>query len=278
MFTGVGGPAGIALMAASGALLSGGISVASQKATMGEVDWRQAGIDTAIGGATGALGAGAGAVLPKLAPLASRAGSAVVSSAGRAGTAIAQAGGRAGSFLAGAGQRALSVGTKAITSQIAKEAGANALAGGVGNMGTYAVKTLADGRDLTLQGAGASFVGGTTSGLISGGGSGAANLLRLKYAASTLSTISGSVGSVTGGVLENAAAGPYAQGYGPGEGVFDFVAGASLAQFPGARDLAGPDAVPSLATHAGTAWAGQHAAWIADSTKLIAEETGVVSW
>ena len=63
MFTGVGGPAGIALMAASGALLSGGISVASQKATTGEVDWRQAGIDTAAGALGGGPGAGAGAAV-----------------------------------------------------------------------------------------------------------------------------------------------------------------------------------------------------------------------
>ena len=63
MFTGVGGPAGIALMAASGALLSGGISVAGQKATTGEVDWRRAGIDTAAGALGGGLGAGAGAAV-----------------------------------------------------------------------------------------------------------------------------------------------------------------------------------------------------------------------
>ena len=43
MFTGVGGPAGIALMAASGALLSGGINAATQKATKGEVDWAESG-------------------------------------------------------------------------------------------------------------------------------------------------------------------------------------------------------------------------------------------
>jgi RHS repeat-associated protein len=52
MCTGVGGVAGLALLGASGALMSGGISVASQKATTGRVDWREAGKQTAIGGRT----------------------------------------------------------------------------------------------------------------------------------------------------------------------------------------------------------------------------------
>ncbi|WP_158088216.1 type IV secretion protein Rhs [Kocuria massiliensis] len=56
MCTGVGGVAGVALMAGSGALLSGGVSVASQKATNGSVDWKAAGKDALIGGATGAIG------------------------------------------------------------------------------------------------------------------------------------------------------------------------------------------------------------------------------
>ncbi|TDW49267.1 RHS repeat-associated protein [Curtobacterium sp. PhB25] len=59
MCTGVGGPAGIALMAASGALLSGGVSVASQKAQTGKVDWGRVGVDTAVGGVLGAAGGGA---------------------------------------------------------------------------------------------------------------------------------------------------------------------------------------------------------------------------
>lgn len=50
MFTGVGGPAGLALMASAGALVSGGISVASQKHQNGTVDWGKAGVDAAIGG------------------------------------------------------------------------------------------------------------------------------------------------------------------------------------------------------------------------------------
>ncbi|MBP6684761.1 MAG: type IV secretion protein Rhs, partial [Leucobacter sp.] len=57
MFTGVGGPIGIALIgAASGALVSGGVSVASQKIQNGSVDWGKAGTDTLIGGVGGAVG------------------------------------------------------------------------------------------------------------------------------------------------------------------------------------------------------------------------------
>ncbi|MDT0211659.1 DUF6531 domain-containing protein [Curtobacterium sp. BRD11] len=63
MATGIGGPAGIAAMALAGGLMSGGISVASQKATTGQVDWGTVGKDALIGTATGALGAGTGAAL-----------------------------------------------------------------------------------------------------------------------------------------------------------------------------------------------------------------------
>ncbi|RRC96025.1 DUF6531 domain-containing protein [Schaalia canis] len=56
MCTGVGGPAGIALMAASGAALSGGSSILMQKYFNGKVDWGQVGIQTLIGGVTGAFG------------------------------------------------------------------------------------------------------------------------------------------------------------------------------------------------------------------------------
>lgn len=65
MCTGVGGPAGIALLAASGALMSGGISVTTQKASTGEVDWGRVGVDTAIGAVGGAVGAGAGAAVAR---------------------------------------------------------------------------------------------------------------------------------------------------------------------------------------------------------------------
>ncbi|GAA3590321.1 hypothetical protein GCM10022198_12770 [Klugiella xanthotipulae] len=59
MFTGVGGPVGMMLIgAASGALVSGGVSVVTQKATTGTVDWGEAGKSALIGAAGGAVGGG----------------------------------------------------------------------------------------------------------------------------------------------------------------------------------------------------------------------------
>ncbi|MEU8242709.1 RHS repeat-associated core domain-containing protein [Actinoplanes missouriensis] len=63
MFTGVGGPAGIALMAASGGLIAGGASAGIQKFTTGEVNWGQVGRDALIGAAAGGVGAGTVAAL-----------------------------------------------------------------------------------------------------------------------------------------------------------------------------------------------------------------------
>ncbi|WP_160165992.1 RHS repeat-associated core domain-containing protein [Actinoplanes sp. OR16] len=70
MFTGVGGPAGIALMAASGGLIAGGASAGVQKFTTGEVDWGQVGKDALVGALTGAAGAGTVAALGSTAKLA----------------------------------------------------------------------------------------------------------------------------------------------------------------------------------------------------------------
>ena len=56
MATGVGGPAGIAFMAASGALLSGGVSIGVQKYSTGNVDWTKVGQDSAVGAVTGLIG------------------------------------------------------------------------------------------------------------------------------------------------------------------------------------------------------------------------------
>jgi hypothetical protein len=72
MFTGVGGVAGFALMAASGALMASGFSMASQKATTGQIDWGQVGTDAAIGAVAGlAGGAAAGLATRSLASVAS---------------------------------------------------------------------------------------------------------------------------------------------------------------------------------------------------------------
>lgn len=58
MATGVGGPIGAAMI--GGALLGGGISAGSQRALTGEVNWRQVGVDAAIGALAGGAGAWSG--------------------------------------------------------------------------------------------------------------------------------------------------------------------------------------------------------------------------
>jgi hypothetical protein len=63
MFTGHGGPAGLALVGASGALISAGANTLIQKGTTGTVDWKQVGTEDAVGGATGILGGAAGTAL-----------------------------------------------------------------------------------------------------------------------------------------------------------------------------------------------------------------------
>ena len=63
MFTGVGGPAGLALMALSGGMISGGASMASQELTEGKTDWSTVGKDSLVGALSGGLGAGSGAFI-----------------------------------------------------------------------------------------------------------------------------------------------------------------------------------------------------------------------
>ena len=66
MFTGVGGPVGLALVgAASGALISGGTSVVVQKATVGSVEMQKVWEDAAVGAVGGAFGGAAGGLLSR---------------------------------------------------------------------------------------------------------------------------------------------------------------------------------------------------------------------
>lgn len=66
MFTGVGGPVGMALIgAAAGALTSGGASAIVQKATSGSVDMNQVLQDAAIGAVGGGVGGAAGGLLAR---------------------------------------------------------------------------------------------------------------------------------------------------------------------------------------------------------------------
>ncbi|XTR53030.1 DUF6531 domain-containing protein [Pseudarthrobacter sp. So.54] len=87
MCTGVGGPAGLALMMGAGALVSGGISVATQKADRGAVDWGRVGVDSAVGALAGGLGAGTGAIVASKmgAGLAARAATAAAGGAAEGG-------------------------------------------------------------------------------------------------------------------------------------------------------------------------------------------------
>jgi len=61
MFTGIGGPVGLALLGTSGALLSGGVSIAQQKHEKGSVNWGEVGVQAASGFVGGVAGAGTGA-------------------------------------------------------------------------------------------------------------------------------------------------------------------------------------------------------------------------
>ncbi len=63
MFTGVGGPAGLALMAASGGMISGGMSMANQELSTGKIDWSTVAKDAGVGALSGALGGGSGAFI-----------------------------------------------------------------------------------------------------------------------------------------------------------------------------------------------------------------------
>ncbi len=85
LFTGVGGPVGLALIgAASGALISGGVSVGLQKYQDGVVNWGRVGKDAAIGGAAGLVGGVAAGLMAKAAPSVVQAGTGVAARVSRA--------------------------------------------------------------------------------------------------------------------------------------------------------------------------------------------------
>jgi RHS repeat-associated protein len=63
MCTGVGGPAGLALMAGGSGLVSAGASVGIQKLTTGEVNWGEVAVQGAIGVGAGGLGFAAGGLV-----------------------------------------------------------------------------------------------------------------------------------------------------------------------------------------------------------------------
>lgn len=256
MFTGVGGPAGAALLgAASGLLISGGVSAISQKASTGSIDPWILARDASIGAVLGGAGAAAGAW-------------SATASAGRAATAAQSAVARAGSSLSSGAQQALGATTRAVTSQAGIRTLTNAGVGGTGNVGTYFVTTPQD--QWSLQGAGASFAGGAVSGGISSNAGAFASNFDSRLLSSATQYGTGAAGSVLGGVTENALAG---EAYDPSSILFDATTGALLTTFPGAEAL---DEAPGVITHVGAAWAGQHAGWIADGTGFVLEQTGVM--
>lgn len=127
-------------MAASGALISGGVSVASQKAQSGSVDWGKAGVDTVIGAVGGAAGGGAALGLSKLAPAAGNLG----------GTAVQRA---VTPVFSSAGRSAVAAGTSGAASNMTDYAfnGKNQTVGGyiqnaATGFGTGAAFSLGSGR------------------------------------------------------------------------------------------------------------------------------------
>lgn len=164
------GPVGmIALGAASGALISGGMSVFNNKNADGTVNWGKVGVDSLIGGAAGAVGGGVSSVLKY-------GGAAVASSAAKAGSAVSSkfmgtSGGQALNYASAAVQSKVgAVATKEFTPMVGKagqEMISGAASGSVENTGQYLNYT----KDKSLGGAAQAFAtGGVVGGATSFGG------------------------------------------------------------------------------------------------------------
>lgn len=125
------GPVGmIALGAAGGAALSGGFSILGNKNPDGTVNWGKVGLDTLLGGATGAIG-GAGAAATKLTM-------AVTKSASR------------------------------FVGSVAVNAGINFTTGAVGGGATYATQTVMKGEDWNWRKFAGNTIGGGMASTIGG--------------------------------------------------------------------------------------------------------------
>nr|WP_237688320.1 RHS repeat-associated core domain-containing protein [Arthrobacter jiangjiafuii] len=237
MCTGVGGPVGVALIgAASGALISGGVSIASQKAANGNVDWGQVGVDTLIGGAAGLAGGGAAAVISKIAPTVARAAPAVAR-AGRATLARLPVG------------------------QMGKSAVTNALGGGVSNTGMY----LITAEDRSFRGVAGAFAGGAVTGAVSPQGGYLAPLVGGRGGQAIQLGI-GAGGAVAGGAVDKAIAG---KSYAWQEVVFDAAGGGALSHFPGASALNPGNSKPGWMDHSFAANGAAHASAIVGGAKFV---------
>jgi RHS repeat-associated protein len=140
MCTGVGGPAGLALMMGAGALVSGGVSVATQKAGNGSVNWSQVGVDTAVGALAGGLGAGTGAII------AARSGAGLAARAATAATGGAVEGG-----VSGGASYAMSPGPHTPGGFIQATGTGAALGGATGGITGYKPKWLGIGDMKTFK-------------------------------------------------------------------------------------------------------------------------------
>lgn len=194
MCTGIGGPAGIALMAGSGALLAGGISTVSQKAQTGSVDWGKVGVDALVGGAMGAAGGGAAMLAKTAASGAASAGAAwtirigVNGSVGGVGGGVGYladnnwqikngwdfAGSIAGGTVSGGTGAFAGPAGGTLANKIGMSAsgrGAQAISAGFDGVGTFAGSVTEDvvsGRDVNLGSAGVRGLVGTGASFVSG--------------------------------------------------------------------------------------------------------------
>ena len=118
MCTGVGGPIGAAMI--GGALMSGGMSIGTQKFTTGGVDWGKVAVDGAIGAVSGLAGGGAAAAVGRAAQGASCLGRNILTGAAEGAVDGAVSGGL--EYLTGPGPHTVN--------GLASAAGGNALFGG----------------------------------------------------------------------------------------------------------------------------------------------------
>jgi RHS repeat-associated protein len=267
MFTGVGGPVGIALMAGSGALLAAGASTAVQKFQKGEVDWGEVGVNALIGGATGAATAGATVLLSSATgPAATQAISAGASRVGSAVTSgVSQVSAGAGQLLSAAGSKIAT----AAGSQFGRTVISNGVVGGFGNVGFYAVNP---NTDFTLQGAASAFGGGFVSGAAVGSASSATQGISSAWlrVGSQLSIAGG--GNVAGSALQTSLQGGT---YNVAQGFWDFTVGAGASYLPTADQISAGK--PTSVDHWGVAGAGQMVDWgVGDSGTLVMQHFGLV--
>ncbi|WP_187977399.1 DUF6531 domain-containing protein [Mycetocola sp. JXN-3] len=253
MFTGVGGPIGVALIgAASGALLSGGISVVSQKAQNGSVDWGQVGVQAVIGAATG----GAGGAIS-----AGRAGVSVAANAGRNVVSSARSVVSSGAgFVSSVGGKIGTYVTSVATRQTAIDMGLNAGVGGVGNLATYLVSP----GNKDIGGAFAALSSGVVSGGLTSLAGPLADPIKAELGRKITQSVLAAGGNVGGSVMEKSLTG---QGYDGFDLFWDASIGAGTTHLPDANKLS--QGAPSKADVAGMLGMGQVVDWAGEGLHMV---------